>query len=242
MVPLSGGDERLHHEHRTLRLHHRQHHLRGREQAPRARLVPTSHSPYVLLSCALFRRVALRGLADIVKICRVIDKDFIYDYMNSINQRLIELLKSPRSHVCRTACQAAGHLFEYVRDTRRPVKRLSIDQNRSGRVCQQEFDDIVNLLLFKTADANKFIRQDANLALDCMVTHISTYNAVRALCSKGPFHKNPLVRSATVRLLVCAIVIVGADFILNPNNNEYTRKRIILNMARFLEDRNLETR
>ncbi|XP_068911931.1 uncharacterized protein [Tenebrio molitor] len=170
-------------------------------------------------------RVALRGLADIVKICRVIDKDFIYDYMNSINQRLIELLKSPRSHVCRTACQAAGHLFEYVRDTRRP-----------------EFDDIVNLLLFKTADANKFIRQDANLALDCMVTHISTYNAVRALCSKGPFHKNPLVRSATVRLLVCAIVIVGADFILNPNNNEYTRKRIILNMARFLEDRNLETR
>jgi hypothetical protein len=167
----------------------------------------------------------LRGLADIVKICRVIDKDFIYDYMNSINQRLIELLKSPRSHVCRTACQAAGHLFEYVRDTRRP-----------------EFDDIVNLLLFKTADANKFIRQDANLALDCMVTHISTYNAVRALCSKGPFHKNPLVRSATVRLLVCAIVIVGADFILNPNNNEYTRKRIILNMARFLEDRNLETR
>lgn len=75
-----------------------------------------------------------------------------------------------------------------------------------------------------------------------MVTHISTFNSVRSLCSKGPFHKNPLVRSATVRLLVCAIVIAGPDFILNPNNNEYTRKRIILNMARFLEDRNLETR
>nr|XP_015839444.1 PREDICTED: protein FAM179A [Tribolium castaneum] len=145
--------------------------------------------------------------------------------MPSIHQRLIELLKSPRSHVCRTACQAAGHLFEYVKDTRRP-----------------EFDDIVDILLHKTADSNRFIRHDANLALDCMVTHISTFNAVRALCQKGPFHKNPLVRCATVRLLVCAIVIAGADFVLNPNNNEYTRKRVILNMARFLEDKNLETR
>ncbi|RZB40601.1 protein FAM179B-like, partial [Asbolus verrucosus] len=170
-------------------------------------------------------RIALRGLAEIVEICRLVDVDLVYDYMSSINQRLIELLKSPRSHVCRTACQAAGHLFEYIKDTRRP-----------------EFDDIVDLLLHKTADANKFIRQDANLALDCMVTHISPFNAVRALCSKGPFHKNPLVRTATVRLLVCVIVIAGADFILNPNNNEYTRKRIILNLARFLEDKNLETR
>ncbi|XP_044262215.1 uncharacterized protein LOC123009763 isoform X2 [Tribolium madens] len=172
-----------------------------------------------------FRRLALRGLADIVEICRVIDIDLIYDYMPSIHQRLIELLKSPRSHVCRTACQAAGHLFEYVKDTRRP-----------------EFDDIVDILLHKTADSNRFIRHDANLALDCMVTHISTFNAVRALCQKGPFHKNPLVRCATVRLLVCAIVIAGPDFVLNPNNNEYTRKRVILNMARFLEDKNLDTR
>ncbi|XP_044262214.1 uncharacterized protein LOC123009763 isoform X1 [Tribolium madens] len=170
-------------------------------------------------------RLALRGLADIVEICRVIDIDLIYDYMPSIHQRLIELLKSPRSHVCRTACQAAGHLFEYVKDTRRP-----------------EFDDIVDILLHKTADSNRFIRHDANLALDCMVTHISTFNAVRALCQKGPFHKNPLVRCATVRLLVCAIVIAGPDFVLNPNNNEYTRKRVILNMARFLEDKNLDTR
>lgn len=50
--------------------------------------------------------------------------------MTSINQRLIELLKSPRSHVCRTACQAAGHLFEYVKDTRRPVIPLKFNLNK----------------------------------------------------------------------------------------------------------------
>lgn len=107
----------------------------------------------------------------------------------------------------------------------------------------QEFDDIVNLLLFKTADANKFIRQDANLSLDCMVTHINTFHAVRTLCSKGPSHKNHLVRTAAARLLVCAVVIAGPNSILNGNNNnEHTRKRIILHMAKFLEDKNLETR
>lgn len=41
--------------------------------------------------------------------------------MTTINQRLVELIKSPRSHVCRTACQAIGHLFECIKDTRRPV-------------------------------------------------------------------------------------------------------------------------
>ncbi|KAJ8979932.1 hypothetical protein NQ317_003674 [Molorchus minor] len=169
--------------------------------------------------------VALRGLAEIVEMCRILDADFAYPHMTVINQRLIELMKSPRSHVCRTACQAVGHLFEYVKDTRRP-----------------EFDEIVDTLLCRTADANKFIRHDANLALDCLVTHISTFHTVRALSSKGPTHKNPLVRIATARLLVCAIILAGPQNILNPNGNEFTRKRIILNMVRFLEDKDMDTR
>lgn len=106
----------------------------------------------------------------------------------------------------------------------------------------QEFNDIVDTLLSKTADSNKFIRQDANLALDCMVTHISTFHAIRALCAKGPTHKNHLVRCATVRLIICAVVIAGPDIILNPVSNEHTRKRIFTNMIKFLEDKNLETR
>lgn len=100
----------------------------------------------------------------------------------------------------------------------------------------------MNLLLFKTADANKFIRQDANLSLDCMVTHINTFHAVRTLCAKGPTHKNNLVRTAAARLLVCAVVIAGAENILNPNNNEHTRKRVFLHMVKFLDDKHLDVR
>lgn len=106
----------------------------------------------------------------------------------------------------------------------------------------QEFDEVVDLLLFKTADANKFIRQDANLALDCMVTHIPTSHAIRALCSKGPSHKNYLVRTATVRLVVCAVVIAGTENILNPTNSEQTRKKIFYYLPKFVEDKNLEVR
>ncbi|XP_018578250.1 TOG array regulator of axonemal microtubules protein 2-like [Anoplophora glabripennis] len=168
---------------------------------------------------------ALRGLAEVVEICRVLDNEIILPHMPIINQRLIELIKCARSHVSRTACQAVGPLFEYVKDTRRP-----------------EFDELVNTLLYKTADANKFIQHDANLALDCMVTHVGTYHAVRAISSKGPDHKNPLVRIAAARLMVCAVVIAGPEHILHPHNNEYTRKRIILNMVKFLEDKCHEAR
>lgn len=71
-----------------------------------------------------FRNTALRGLAEVVEILKVLDGDIVYPHMTVINQRLIELIKSPRSHVCRTACQAIGHLFEYIKDTRRPVSIL----------------------------------------------------------------------------------------------------------------------
>lgn len=76
-------------------------------------------------SVTFFRNLTLRGLAEIVEICRTVDTDIVYPHMTTINQRIIDMLKSSRSHVCRTTCNAVGHLFEYVKDTRRPVGYLS---------------------------------------------------------------------------------------------------------------------
>lgn len=168
---------------------------------------------------------SLKGLAEIIDMAKHMSRDFIMPYMTVINQRLLELLKSPRSHVARTACQLTGHFFEVMKDTRRP-----------------EFDDIINTLLYKTADASKFIRQDANMALDAMVTHIPIFHAVRSLCAKGPTHRNPLVRCAAVRLIICAVVIAGPAAVMNNPNLETTRKRIIENLGYFLDDKNVETR
>ncbi|KAK5649913.1 hypothetical protein RI129_000942 [Pyrocoelia pectoralis] len=180
---------------------------------------------YLFNSFTINLDVSLKGLAEVTELCRNVDPDIIYPYMTNINQKLLQLLRSPRSHVARTACQIAGHLFESIKDTRRP-----------------EFDDIVEVLLTKTADASKFIRKDANLSLDCMVTHIPIYHAVKSICLKGPQHKNPLVRSASIRLIICAVVIADPSVILHSQVHEYTRKKIIQFLPAFLSDRHLETR
>lgn len=169
--------------------------------------------------------IALKGLIEVTECSQAMDTSLLFPHMTTINQKLLQLLRSPRSHVCRTACQIAGHLFAIMKDTRRP-----------------EFDDIVEVLLSKTADSNKCIRKDANLSLDCMVTHIPIYHAIRSLCLKGPSHKNPLVRTATLRLIVCAVVITGSDIILGSPGHEATRKRIIIFFPQFLFDKHLETR
>lgn len=55
------------------------------------------------------------------ELCRIMDVDLLFPHMTAVNQKLLELLRSPRSHVCRTACQAVGHFFESIKDTRKPV-------------------------------------------------------------------------------------------------------------------------
>ncbi|XP_056635850.1 TOG array regulator of axonemal microtubules protein 1-like [Diorhabda sublineata] len=168
---------------------------------------------------------SLRGLADIIELCEYLGPESIRPHMTIINQRLTELIKSPRSHVSRSSCQAVGHIFKYIKDTRGP-----------------EFNELIDTLLCKCADSSKFIRHDANSALDCMVIHIPTFHAIRALCAKGPEHKNPLVRTATARLIVCATILAQPQNILHPQSNEYTRRRIILSMVGFLDDRHSEVR
>jgi len=49
----------------------------------------------------------------------------------------------------------------------------------------QEFDELAGALLVRTADLNRFIRQDANEALDAMVTYLPPQPCVRALLAKG---------------------------------------------------------
>lgn len=75
-----------------------------------------------------------------------------------------------------------------------------------------------------------------------MVTHIPIPHTIRSLCLKGPTHKNALVRTATIRLIVCAVVIAGPDVVLNGSGLEHTRKRIIQHMAKFIEDKDQDTR
>lgn len=101
---------------------------------------------------------------------------------------------------------------------------------------------MVDVLLCKTADPNRFIQKDANDALDKMVISICVHHSVRAICSKGPDHKNSVVRASTARLLYHISKHAGLEAIVGSDANPRTRKRVLENLAKFLIDKNQETR
>ncbi|XP_055615883.1 uncharacterized protein LOC129761990 [Toxorhynchites rutilus septentrionalis] len=169
--------------------------------------------------------VNLHGIYELMEVAGQVNWKKYEKHMTIINRKMIDFLKSPRSSLCRSACQATGELFREAKSTKRP-----------------EFDEIVDILLCKTADLNRFIQKDANVALDKLVTYIPISHTVRALSAKGPSHKNPLVRTATARLLVCICALSGLDPILGTSANPRTRKAILVILAIFLTDKNLETR
>lgn len=142
-----------------------------------------------------------------------------------ISRKLIDFFKSPRSNLCRTACQTAGKFFLVAKSTKRP-----------------EFDEMVDILLCKCADPNRFIQKDANEALDKMALCINIHHSVRAVCVKGSDHKNPIVRATAARLLTLICKQAGNEQIVGTDANQRTRKRVLTNLAKFLTDKNVETR
>lgn len=77
------------------------------------------------------------------------------------------LLKNTRPHVVKTVCQVAMELYKTVQCTQRP-----------------EFDELVSALLLKSTHTNKGIRNDAQRALDSMITHLSPVICIRILSSE----------------------------------------------------------
>lgn len=167
----------------------------------------------------------LQGLKILSEILHLIDWQEYEKYLPVIGRRLVDLIKSPRSMLVRVTCQIAGELFRASRCFKRP-----------------EFEELILLLLQKTGDPNKFIRKDANVALDKMVTFVPFCHSVRTLSSEGPQHKSALVRIATARLFVCVCALASLDLVLGPESNVRSRRRILWGLKTFLKDKNLETR
>jgi hypothetical protein len=75
-----------------------------------------------------------------------------------------------------------------------------------------------------------------------MATSICVHHSVRAVCSKGPDHKNSIVRATTARILFIICKQAGVDQVIGADANSRTRKRVLTNLAKFLVDKNQETR
>ncbi|XP_011697785.1 PREDICTED: uncharacterized protein LOC105455844 isoform X2 [Wasmannia auropunctata] len=146
--------------------------------------------------------------------------------MPRIYRTLCSLLRNTRPHVVRTVCQVAMELYKTVQCTQRP-----------------EFDELAAALLLKSTHTNKGIRNDAQCALDSMVSHLPPATCIRILASEhGASHKNPLIRATVSRLLYNIISIIGVECLLSNSNIKDTRRKIFAMCAKFLLDGNNETR
>lgn len=155
-----------------------------------------------------------------------IQPELLDSSMPRIYRSLCSLLKNTRPHVVRTVCQVAMELYKTVQCTQRP-----------------EFDELVSMLLLKSTHTNKGIRNDAQRALDSMVTHLPPAICIRILTNEhGTSHKNPLIRATISRLLYNIIKIIGVEcLLLNPSLKD-CRRKIFTMCAKFLLDGNNETR
>nr|XP_012140693.1 PREDICTED: uncharacterized protein LOC100881202 isoform X1 [Megachile rotundata]XP_012140694.1 PREDICTED: uncharacterized protein LOC100881202 isoform X1 [Megachile rotundata] len=138
--------------------------------------------------------------------------------------RLIgQQIKSLRSQVARNACLAAGDLF-----------------SSQIRGLDQDFEDIAEPLLHRTADTNRFLRADSNAALDRMIEHLPPHKTIGVIVQRGASHQNAIVRAATARLLASIVDRIGSEHtMILPKD---VKDKLLSAGAKLLMDGNLDAR
>ncbi|KAK9711468.1 CLASP N terminal, partial [Popillia japonica] len=132
-------------------------------------------------------------------------------------------IKNLRSQVARSACLTATELFKTLK------KALEVD-----------VEELATPLLHRTADTNKFLRSDANDALDEMCTYLSPPKVVTVITSKGVQHQNAIVRCTAIRLLCSLCHRLGPEKVFQLPKD--TRDKILVTGANMLMEGSLETR
>ncbi|XP_065214265.1 uncharacterized protein LOC135841300 [Planococcus citri] len=132
-------------------------------------------------------------------------------------------IRNLRSQVARAACLSAENIFRCF-----------------DKISNQDIEELSQVLFLRTADTNKFLREDSNRALDAMVENIKFSKCAVILTQKISSHPNALVRATTARLMCKMVELYGPAKILSLSKE---RKEAILTTAvRFLMDGNLQTR
>ncbi|KAG5310729.1 TGRM1 protein, partial [Acromyrmex insinuator] len=168
---------------------------------------------------------SISALTKLMHISRI-EPELLDSNMPRIYRTLCSLLRNTRPHVVRTACQVAMELYKTVQCTQRP-----------------EFDELASTLLLKSTHTNKGIRNDAQRALDSMVSHLPPATCIRILTNEhSASHKNPLIRATISHLLYNIINIIGVECLLSNPNFKDLRRKIFTMCTKFLLDGNNETR
>ncbi|KAF5308085.1 hypothetical protein FQR65_LT00627 [Abscondita terminalis] len=166
--------------------------------------------------------MTMKGLQGAIRLTRH-HPDICDLHMHGLCVALGKHIKNLRSQVARAACLVASEMFANHR-----------------RSLEVELEEIAVPLLHRTADTNKFLRSDANAALDKMCLHLAPPRVVSIIAIKGGGHQNAIVRCAAARLLCSITNRLGAEKIYQLPKD--TRDKILSTGANMLMEGNLDTR
>ncbi|KAJ8940485.1 hypothetical protein NQ318_022808 [Aromia moschata] len=166
--------------------------------------------------------VTLQGLQGLSKLSKQ-HPDAVEAHIHTVCVTLARQIKNLRSQVARSACHTASDLFSNCR------KGLDI-----------ELEEIAGPLLQRTADTNKFLRADANAALDVMCEQLPVHRVIVVVTARGVTHPNCVVRSAAMRIINDVVKRLGADRIFQMQKE--MKDKVLLAGATSLTDGSLETR
>lgn len=164
----------------------------------------------------------IQGLHGVVRLSKHHSKQLapsLHSYICAVSKHV----RSLRSQVARAACLSAESIFNYM-----------------SRISDQDIEEIASALFSRTADTNKFIREDSNKALDTMFDNVRLSKCVVNIFQKLSGHPNVPVRSSASRLLSRLIKLHGASEVIALTKDN--RDTLLKTAAKFLVDANLETR
>ena len=140
-------------------------------------------------------KTEIDGLDAIVRITKY-HPDIIIDDIKHVLGALLHECKNLRSQVTRAAIQTLVQMFIQL-----------------GRAMElnKVLEELAHLMMTKTADTNRFIRRDANMALEALSEHIAVHRAVTTLVSAGLGHKSTAAKATLARLLADVTEAVGSQ-------------------------------
>jgi len=164
----------------------------------------------------------LEGLELIVSLARG-HPELLSREIKTTRSSLLKGVKNLRSQVCRAGCQACAEVL------------LSL-----GKAMEAEVETLVKELLQKSSDTNKFIRSDANTALDVLAENLSVYKAVSSLVGVSQSSRNTVIRGNVSRIIDSIVFRLGAERFMGSSGE--LQELVVVEGSKMLMDGSLDVR
>lgn len=164
----------------------------------------------------------MAGLQTFVRLIRH-HPEYVDAHVHLLSIALAKQIKNLRSQVARAASLCCGEFFM-----------------THNKVLDTDAEELAAALLQRSADTNRFLRNDAINALDSMCEYMHPTKVIYILIFRGAAHQNAIVRCTAAKMLDKLVYRMGCEKVFALPKD--VRDKLILTAAQFLMEGSLETR